>query len=213
MYYNITEEQLIRIVTDAVLNEGKKTNRTVPTGISVRHIHLSREDVEYLFGKNYQLTPKKILSQPGQFACEETLELVGPKGCIKNVRILGPERNVSQVEVSVTDARILGIKAMLRSSGDVSGTPGITLRGPNGDLALTQGTIIADRHIHMTNEDANRFGVKNGDRVKVKIGGVKPGTMEGVTIRVSDSYCLDFHIDTDEGNAFMMNQGQLVTVL
>ncbi|SFR87430.1 phosphate propanoyltransferase [Anaeromicropila populeti] len=214
VYYDITQEQLIQMVTEAVLLEIKKAgSNVVPTGISVRHIHLTREHVDYFFGRNYQLTPRKQLSQPGQFACEETLDLIGRKGSIKKVRILGPERNKSQVEVSITDARMLGIEAVLRSSGDVEGTPGITLRGPEGLLVLNEGVIVADRHIHMTSADARRFGVKDGQRVRVQVEGQKPGIMDGVVIRVSDRYRLDFHVDTDDGNAFMLSQGQLVTIL
>lgn len=214
MYYDITQELLISLVTDAVVKKLQDTeDNTVPVGVSVRHIHLTREHVDRLFGRNYQLTRQKPLSQPGQFACEEMLELIGPKGTIRKVRILGPERKRSQIEVSSTDARTLGIKAPVRSSGDVEGTPGITLRGPKGDLTLSEGVIIADRHIHMTKADAERFGVNDGDRVKVQIGGQKPGIMDGVVIRVNDDYRLDFHVDTDDGNAFMMQQGQKATVL
>ncbi|MDD3367481.1 MAG: phosphate propanoyltransferase [Lachnospiraceae bacterium] len=212
-YKNISKEQLISIVTAAVYQELQARDRSVPTGISVRHIHLTRDDVNRLFGRNYQLTPKKPLSQPGQFACEETLEVIGPRGNIRKVRILGPEREKSQVEVSYTDARTLGLQVPVRSSGDVSGTPGVVLRGPLGDITISEGVIIADRHIHMQPSDAERFGVQNGDRVRVQVGGAKPGIMEGVVIRVSDNYRLDFHIDTDDGNAFLLSQGQLVTVL
>jgi len=213
IYHDITQDQLLSIVMEAVLKELGENENSVPVGISVRHIHLTREHVDRLFGRNYQLTPKKPLSQPGQFACEETLELIGPKGTIRKVRILGPERKASQVEVSCTDARSLGINVPVRASGDVKGTPGITLRGPNGDLTLEEGVIIADRHIHMTPADAQRFGVADGDRVSVQISGQKPGIMDGVIIRVSDKYRLDFHVDTDDGNAFMLEQGQKVTVL
>ncbi len=213
IYQDITEQQLIQLVTQAVLKELQTRENQVPVGISVRHVHLTRSDVDWLFGRNYQLTPKKALSQPGQFACEECVDVVGPKGTLTKVRILGPERSSTQVELSQTDCRTIGVKAPVRSSGDLDGTPGIELRGPNGKIQVSKGVIIADRHIHMTPADAARFGFKNGDRVKVGIGGEKPGVMGNVLIRVSDKAALDMHVDTDDGNAFLLNQGQWLTVL
>ena len=213
IYQDITEQQLIQLVTQAVLKELQTRENQVPVGISVRHVHLTRSDVDWLFGRNYQLTPKKALSQPGQFACEECVDVVGPKGTLTKVRILGPERSSTQVELSQTDCRTIGVKAPVRSSGDLDGTPGIELRGPNGKIQVSKGVIIADRHIHMTPADAARFGFKNGDRVKVRIDGEKPGVMGNVLIRVSDKCALDMHVDTDDGNAFLLNQGQWLTVL
>ena len=212
-YQNIQEEQLIEIVTQAVLKELQKKTDDIPVGISVRHIHLTRSDVDWLFGRNYQLTPKKALSQPGQYACEECLDVIGPKGELKKVRILGPERSSAQVELSQTDLRTIGLTAPVRSSGDLDGTPGVRLRGPNGEITLSKGVIIADRHIHMTPEDALRFGVKDGDIVSVEVGGIKPGIMGNVLIRVSETSALDMHIDTDDGNAFMLSQGQRLRIL
>ena len=200
VYHDISQEQLLLLITQAVQAELQKRSRQVPVGISVRHIHLTRHDVDKLFGYGYQLTPKKALSQPGQFACEECLDIIGPKGELKHVRILGPERSATQIELAQTDCRNIGIKAPVRSSGDTKGTPGVTLRGPNGTLTVPEGVMIADRHIH-------------GDRVQVKIDGPKPGVMGGVLIRANDKCALDFHIDTDDGNAFLLKQGQLVTVL
>ena len=213
IYQDITEQQLIQLVTQAVLKELQTRENQVPVGISVRHVHLTRSDVDWLFGRNYQLTPKKALSQPGQFACEECVDVVGPKGTLTKVRILGPERSSTQVELSQTDCRTIGVKAPVRSSGDLDGTPGIELRGPNGKIQVSKGVIIADRHIHMTPADAARYGFKNGDRVKVGIGGEKPGVMGNVLIRVSDKSALDMHVDTDDGNAFLLSQGQWLTVL
>lgn len=213
-YQGITEQQLIEIVTQAVIKElSTRDDDKVPVGISVRHIHLTRSNIDWLFGRNYQLTPKKALSQPGQFACEECLDVIGPKGVLTKVRVLGPERNATQVELSQTDCRTIGISAPVRDSGDLEGTPGIKLRGPLGEIEIPKGVIIADRHIHMSPADAERFGLKDGDRVKVKIDGVKPGVMEHVLIRSGEKHRLDMHIDTDDGNAFMLKQGQLVTVL
>ncbi len=213
IYQDITEQQLIQIVTEAVLKELQNKENQVPVGISVRHVHLTRSDVDWLFGRNYQLTPKKALSQPGQFACEECVDVVGPKGTLTKVRVLGPERSSTQIELSQTDCRTIGVKAPVRSSGDLEGTPGIELKGPNGKIQVSKGVIIADRHIHMTPADAARFGFKNGDRVSVKIEGEKPGIMGNVLIRVSDKCALDMHVDTDDGNAFLLSQGQWLTVL
>ena len=213
IYLDITEQQLIQIVTEAVLKELQNKENQVPVGISVRHVHLTRSDVDWLFGRNYQLTPKKALSQPGQFACEECVDVVGPKGTLTKVRVLGPERSSTQIELSQTDCRTIGVKAPVRSSGDLEGTPGIELKGPNGKIQVSKGVIIADRHIHMTPADAARFGFKNGDRVSVKIEGEKPGIMGNVLIRVSDKCALDMHVDTDDGNAFLLSQGQWLTVL
>ena len=203
----------VLVTVEEVQAELQKRSRQVPVGISVRHIHLTRDDVDKLFGYGYQLTPKKALSQPGQFACEECLDIIGPKGELKHVRILGPERSSTQIELAQTDCRNIGIKAPVRSSGDTKGTPGVTLRGPNGTLTVPEGVMMADRHIHMTPAQAAAFGLADGDRVQVKIDGPKPGVMGGVLIRANDKCALDFHIDTDDGNAFLLKQGQLVTVL
>lgn len=185
----------------------------VPVGISARHIHLTREDVEALFGPGHRLTPMKPLSQPGQFACEEQVELVGSRSSIARVRVLGPERPASQVELSGTDCLKLGIDAPVRTSGQLSGTPGITVKGPAGVLELSAGLIIADRHIHMTPEDAGWFGVEDGERVSVRVGGPRGGLMGQVVIRVSEKGRLDFHVDTDDANAFRLKQGQLLELV
>lgn len=213
IYHNISQEQLVTLVTQAVQAELQKRSRQVPVGISVRHIHLTRADVDKLFGYGYQLTPKKVLSQPGQFACEECLDVIGPKGELKRVRILGPERSATQIELAQTDCRTIGVNAPVRSSGDTKGTPGVTLRGPLGELTVLEGVIVADRHLHMTPAQAAAFGLADGDRVQIRIDGIKPGIMGGVLVRANSKCALDFHIDTDDGNAFLLRQGQLVTVL
>lgn len=192
VYHDISQEQLLLLITQAVQAELQKRSRQVPVGISVRHIHLTRDDVDKLFGYGYQLTPKKALSQPGQFACEECLDIIGPKGELKHVRILGPERSATQIELAQTDCRNIGIKAPVRSSGDTKGTPGVTLRGPNGTLTVPEGVMIADRHIHMTPAQAAAFGLADGDRVQVKIDGPKPGVMGGVLIRAKRQMCTGF---------------------
>ena len=169
--------------------------------ISARHVHLTKEQVAILFGEGHELTPKKYLSQPGQFACEEKVVVKGPRSEMK-MSVLGPERSAGQVEVSLTDARTLGVEALIRESGDIEGTAGITLGGPCGEVTLSEGVIAAKRHIHMTPEDAKKYGVSSGDIVSVKIDtDGRSLTFGDVVIRVSDSYALAMHIDTDEGNA------------
>lgn len=170
--------------------------------VSARHIHLSREDMDILFGAGSELHPVKELSQPGQFAAEEKVTLVGPKGK-SSVRVLGPLRDETQVELSLTDARSLGVTAMVRESGDLEGTTGgLTLVGAAGEKAITSGVIAAKRHVHMTPADAERFGVENGQIVNVKIDTDGRSLVFGDTvIRVSEKYALAMHIDTDEANA------------
>ena len=169
--------------------------------VSARHIHLTKEHVAILFGEGYELTPKKYLSQPGQFACEEKVRVVGPRGELK-MSVLGPERKDSQVEVSLTDARTLGVEALVRESGDIEGTSGVKVIGPNGEVDLDKGVIAAKRHIHMTPEDAKKYGVENGEIVNVKVETEGRSLVFGDTvIRVSDKYALAMHIDTDEANA------------
>lgn len=168
---------------------------------SARHVHLSAADLEILFGKGAELTFKKDLSQPGQFACEERVKLVGPKKEIANVIILGPVRPATQVELSYTDARTLGVDAPLRESGDLAGTPGIKIVGPAGEIETKDGVIIAKRHIHMTPDDAAAFGVENGQVVSVKVESGRTALLGDVVVRVSPKFALAMHIDTDESNA------------
>ena len=169
---------------------------------SASHVHVTQEHLEILFGKGYELTKKKDLSQPGQFACEERVTVVGPKKELKNVSILGPVRKATQVELSLTDARSIGVAAPVRESGDIAGSAGCKLIGPAGEVDLTEGVIAAKRHIHATTADAEQLGVKNGDIVSVKIDTNGRSLIFGdVVVRVSDSYALAMHIDTDESNA------------
>jgi len=168
---------------------------------SARHVHVSKEDLIKLFGEGAILHSKKALSQPGQFACEEKVEVVGPKGSLK-CSILGPERKETQVELSLSDARAIGVTALIRESGDLEGTYGCKLVGPNGEIEISKGVIAAKRHIHATNKDAEELGVKNGDIVNVKIDSNDRSLIFGdVVVRVSDNYALAMHIDTDESNA------------
>ena len=175
--------------------------RDILVEVSARHLHLSQKDLETLFGEGYQLTVKKELSQPGQFACAEKVTVRGPRSEM-NMSILGPVRKQSQVEVSLTDARTLGVTALVRESGDLEGTCGITLVGPKGEIELSEGVIAAKRHIHMTPADAEEFGVENGQIVGVEVNTEGRSLIfNDVVVRVSDSYALAMHVDTDEGNA------------
>lgn len=176
---------------------------TIPIETSARHIHLSQEDFETLFGPGAKLTYVKELSQPGQYACKERLTIVGPKSSIEKVVVLGPFRSATQVEISVTDARKLGIPSCIRQSGDISGTPGCTLIGPCGQLELKEGVIVAKRHIHMTPIDAIRAHVKDNDIVFVITTSYERSLIfSDVVVRVSPSFSLAMHVDTDEANAF-----------
>ena len=167
---------------------------------SARHVHLTAETVETLFGKGHQLTKKKDLSQPGQFACEEKVTVIGPKGSLK-ASILGPTRPADQVEISLTDARSIGVVAPIRESGDVAGTGPCRIEGPCGSVEIAEGVIAAKRHIHMTPADAEVFGVSDKEIVKVKLDTARPLIFDDVVVRVSDKFALAMHIDTDESNA------------
>ncbi len=168
---------------------------------SARHVHLTKADIETLFGAGHTLTVKKMLSQPGQFACEERVDVVGPKNTIKNVSVLGPARKASQVEVSLTDARTLGISVPVRESGDLAGSAPVKLVGPAGEVELTEGAIAAQRHIHLTPESAERFGLKDKEIVLTKLDTPRALIFDEVVIRVSPSFADAMHIDTDESNA------------
>ncbi len=168
---------------------------------SARHVHVTKEDLETLFGAGHELTVKSWLSQPGQFASEEQVDIVGPKNTLKRVRILGPVRPATQVELSYTDARTLGVDAPLRESGDLAGTPGVKIVGPCGEVDASEGVIIAKRHIHMTPDDAAVYGVENGQIVSVKVESGRTATLGDVVVRVSPKFALAMHIDTDESNA------------
>ncbi len=202
--------EMIQAIVDQVLVQYQQPSANVPKvpiGVSARHVHLSKQHLEALFGKGYELTKKGDLSQPGQFAANETLLVVGPKGSIEKVRILGPARGATQVEVSQTDAIKLGLKPPLRESGDLEGSSPVTLVGPKGSIHLAEGLILAQCHIHMRPEDAAEFGVKNGEYVQVKIESNRPILFDRVLIRVSPRYALEMHIDTDEANAALYSQG------
>lgn len=189
---------------ELVQTELNKATKRIPIEASGRHIHLSQKDSEILFGKNYKFTVIKELSQPGQFACKERVRLVGPKGVIEGVVVLGPVRNKTQVELSLTDARFLGIKGVLRISGDINNTPGIIVTNGENILKLDEGVIVAKNHIHMTPEDAKNYNVKDGELVKIKVYSERPLIFEDVVIRVTEKSKLAMHIDYDEANACML---------
>jgi len=169
---------------------------------SARHVHLTQEHLEILFGNGYELTKKKSLSQPGQYACEERVTVVGSKGEFKGISILGPVRKATQIELSATDARSIGIAAPLRESGDVAGSGACKIVGPAGEIEITEGVIVAKRHIHATPAEAEKLGVKDGEVVSVKIDTDGRSLIFGdVVVRVNDNYALAMHIDTDESNA------------
>ncbi len=182
---------------------------------SARHAHVTQETLELLFGEGYQLTVKKELSQPGQFASNERITVVGPKKELANVSILGPCRKLNQVELSATDARSIGIDAPIRESGDVAGSGACKLIGPKGEVELKEGVIVAKRHIHMTEKDAADFGVTNGEIVNVLIenGNGRKTIFGDTVIRVSNSYALAMHVDTDESNAAACARNQMGTIV
>ena len=169
--------------------------------MSARHIHLSADVLPRLFGAGYELTRLRDLQQPGQYAAQEVVTLVGPKGKIERVRVLGPLRKQTQVELSGTDQFMLGIQAPVRESGQLDGTPGVRLVGPGGEVDLPSGVIRAQRHVHMPPADAERFALHNGARVAVRLSGDRPTILEGVLVRSTDTSALEMHIDTDEANA------------
>ncbi len=182
----------------------------VPVGISNRHVHLSRTDMDTLFGPGSVLRRKKAMKQPGQFAAEETVTIKGPKGTLSKVRVLGPLRAETQVEVSIADGFVLGIKPPLRMSGQLEDTPGIEIIGPQGSVQTAQGVIAAMRHIHMPSETAAQFGFRNGEVVDVEVGGERGGVLRQVAIRATEDSVTEMHVDVEEANAFSLQNDDLV---
>lgn len=194
-------ERKIREELEKILKEDNNNNNEFMVEASGRHVHLSKEHLEQLFGKGYELTIAKELSQPGQYAAKERIRVIGPKGEFSNVVILGPCRDFSQVELSLTDCKDIGIKGVLRESGKIEGTPGILIGVGENYIQLDKGAIVAKRHIHMTPEDAEKLNVKDNELVKVKVSGERPVIFDDVLIRVKSSFRLSMHIDYDEANA------------
>ena len=206
-------QEVVSRVMAAVGPTGASDN-TVPVGVSNRHIHLSAEDLKTLYGEGYELTPIKDLSQPGQFACKETLTIIGPSlRPIENVRVLGPVRKASQVEISRTDSFVLKVKPPVRESGDIAGSAPVTIVGPKGVVTLKEGCIIANRHIHMSEEEGIAFGLKDGDYVTVEANGERRTTFYDVQVRVNKAFRLEMHIDTDDANAAGIGNGARVKVI
>lgn len=214
---NFLEEKTIELITKLVMEAMNKTDVedgfVVPVGVSARHVHLTKQDVETLFGPGYELTKKKEL-MGGQYASNEVVTIVGLKlRAMENVRILGPVRKSSQVEISATDAIKLGIKAPIRDSGDIKDSAPIAIVGPKGAVYLKEGCIIAKRHIHMSPSDAVAAGVKNGDVVSIKVENERGTTFNHVSIRVDESFTLEMHIDTDEANAAKISTGTTAVII
>lgn len=224
----MTEEQLIQLIAREVVVRIRAAGGPVPAdptpasalgadqvilNVSARHLHLSPAHVEALFGPGYRLTRLRELMQPGQFAANETVAVIGPRGSFPKVRVLGPARDETQLEISLTDGRILGIDVPVRLSGRIDGTPGVVLEGPRGRVEIPRGVIAAARHIHLGPADAARFGVAQGQKVRVRAGGVRPLTFDDVIIRVSDRFVPEMHIDTDEANAGALKDGDRVQIL
>ncbi len=206
------------MVKNLVIDETRLNDRNdpavVPVGISNRHVHLSEQHIEKLFGPGFELTPIKDLSQPGQFAAKELLQVVGPKGILENVRILGPARKESQVELSQTEARNIGIKALVRDSGDLDGTNGCVLIGPKGYVILEKGVICAKTHLHLHTSEAQKLGIKDKQTVNIYLKGEgKSGCIFDVLARVGDNYALDLHVDTDESNAFRLGKDAVALII
>jgi len=206
------DEALIREITKRVKEKLENSN-TIPIEASGRHIHLRREHVEILFGKDYEMKSRKELSQPGQYQCEERVTLIGPKGVIENVAVLGPERDRTQVEISKTDSRQLGLNPPVRDSGDLNGSETIYISTKKAVVKAKESVIVAKKHIHMTNEDVLRLKLKDEDTVNVRVKSDRPIVFEDVVIRISDKYKLSMHIDFDEANASSFENGMVGEII
>ncbi|HLS07083.1 MAG TPA: phosphate propanoyltransferase [Bacillota bacterium] len=185
----------------------------IPVGVSNRHVHLSEEHVEQLFGKGYELQKFRDLTQPGQYAAIETVTILGPKGFINNVRVLGPIREETQVEISKTDGFTLGVHPPVRLSGSIDNTPGLTLIGPEGYVVIDKGTIVAKNHVHMSPDEAKQFSVDDHDTLMLKTLTDRPMILPEVIVRVNDQFKLDCHLDLDEGNAANVRTGDELAVV
>ncbi|APH17273.1 propanediol utilization PduL family protein [Clostridium sporogenes] len=211
-------EEVLKLLLEAV--KGKELNNAVnrnsseiPVGISNRHIHLSQKDLDSLFGENYGLTKIKDLSQPGQYACKEVVTICGPKGAIEKIRILGPVRSKTQVEVLAGDCIKLGAVSHVKLSGDLNRTSPITIVGPKGSVQLEEGLIVAQRHIHMMPEDAQNLGVHDGEIVSIKFEDLRGGIYNNVAVRANDASSLECHLDIEEANAMGINSKSKVTIV
>ena len=210
----MTDMDIKRLVTLSVLKKyAADSHYFIPAAVSNRHIHLSQDVLDILFGKGYELKISKPLSQPGQYACEEKLTLLGSKGKIEGIRILGPVRPETQVEISITDSFLLGIKPAIRMSGDLKDTPGGKLIGPQGEYLLPGGIIVSKCHLHASKEQASWYGLKDGDMICVRKKGARTVIFEDVLVRAGDKHSLELHIDTDEANAAVIGNGDLLDLI
>ncbi|MCI8647248.1 MAG: phosphate propanoyltransferase [Firmicutes bacterium] len=210
--YEAVLKLLLEAMQDCTQAGAKQKPCGIPVGVSNRHLHLSQADLDTLFGAGYQLTPIKDLSQPGQFACKETVTICGPKGAIEKIRVLGPVRSKTQVEILTGDGFKLGVSAPARLSGDLAGTPGITIIGPKGSVQIKEGLIVAQRHIHMTPQDAALYDVHDGQIVDIEIEGPRGGTYANVAVRANDASALECHVDTEEANAMSITSSTTIKI-
>ena len=203
-----------KIRTEALLVIKEQTGKLfVPIGVSNRHVHLSQEDLEALFGPGYQLTPIKPLSQPDQFASQETVTVVGPKGKIEKMRVLGPLRPQTQIEISITDSFALGIKPSIRMSGKLADTPGAKIIGPAGEVDVKEGVMVAARHMHISKREAEAYGLKDGQTVGLKVPGERALVFENVLVRSGDGHELEVHLDVDEANAAKLKNNDILEII
>ncbi len=211
---NVTAEQIEIIISSIIKKIIPEKYETVELGVSNRHIHLSKNDLEILFGYGYSLTKFKDLKQPNQFATKETVTIAGPKGVINNVRILGPVRNQTQVEISRTDAFTLGLNPPVKISGDIKNSPGCVIIGPKCTLTLKEGVIIAANHLHLSGEEAKKLNLENGQKIVIRnVNKDRKIYFYDVVVRCGSEHSEEFHIDTDEANAGMLNSGDKVEII
>jgi len=203
----------VKKIIERYLREDRCRCLKLPVNISARHVHLCPEHIEFLFGKNHSLTPVRDLMQPGEFAAKEQVIMVGPKGILQNVRVLGPPRKTTQVEISRTDAYTLGLTPPVRDSGNHEGTPGCILVGAMGGLKIERGVILAERHIHMPQDLAEKMGLKDRQMVKVRTDGERKVIFDNVLLRVSPRSVPEMHVDTDEANAAGIENGDMVCLI
>lgn len=208
-----SREELIKLITKLVIEQLNKEEVLIPIGVSNRHVHLRREDLDVLFGDGYELTKLRDLKQPGQYASNELVTIRGPKGEFKNVRILGPLREETQVEISLSDGFVLGIKPPIKESGKLKNSAGIEIIGPKGRIIKHEGSIAALRHIHMTPEMAKKLKINDKELVDVEISGERKAILGNVLVRVSDKYALEMHVDLDEANACNLKNNDTVKIV
>lgn len=209
------DPELAQKITADIVSRMERSKTPVPVGVSNRHVHLKQEDFDLLFGKGAAVRRFRSVKQPGFYACYETVDVEGPKGLVKNVRLIAPHRSKTQVEVSKTDASILGLKAPVRDSGDLGGSTPVRIIGPKATIEIKEGLIIARRHIHFHPLEAKAMGVKDGEIVRVRAGsgGIRELVFEQVLVRVSDQFSLELHVDTDEANAAWLKSGDQVSIV